>query len=308
MKLVVLDASPAFDGLDLAPLREFGELAVFEKTAPAQVAERLSGASVVLTNKVRLGEAEFSAAPNLKLVTVLATGYDVVDTISAKAHGVTVCNVRGYSTASTAQHAIALLLELTNRVGAHASDVASGGWVARNIWSYNLAPLAELDGKTLLVVGKGAIGSRVAQIAEALGMTTLAGSARRPKELLALLPQADVVSLHCPLAPETRGLVNAEFLMAMKPGALLVNAARGPVVDDQAVADALKSGRLAGYAADVMTTEPPLPENPLLSAQNCLLTPHNAWATDASRERLLAETVENVDKFLAGSPRNVVGG
>ena len=307
MKLVVLDASPAFGGLDLSALEKFGELAVFEKTAPTQVAERISDATVVLTNKVKLGEAEFAAAPNLKLVTVLATGYDVIDTVSAKTHGVTVCNVRGYSTASTAQHAIALLLELTNRVGAHASDVASGGWVARNIWSYNLAPLTELDGKTLLIVGKGAIGSRVATIAEALGMTVLAGSARRPDELISLLPQADVVSLHCPLTPETRGLVNADFLTALKPGALLVNAARGPVVDDLAVADALKSGRLAGYAADVTTTEPPLPENPLLSAPNCVLTPHNAWATDASRERLLAETVENVDKFLAKAPRNVVG-
>ena len=308
MNLVVLDASPAFDGLDLAPLRKHGELTVFEKTSPAQVAERISGATVVLTNKVKLGAAELAAAPNLKLVSVLATGYDVVDVSAAKAHGVTVCNVRGYSTASTAQHAVALLLELTNRVGAHSTDVARGGWIERNIWSYNLAPLTELDGKTLLVVGMGAIGSRVARIAEALGMTVLSGSARRPEELFALLPQADAVSLHCPLTPETRGLINAEFLAALKPGALLVNAARGPVIDDHAVAAALKSGTLAGYAADVTTTEPPLPENPLLTAPSCLLTPHNAWATDASRQRLLAETVENVDKFLAGTPRNVVGG
>ena len=306
MTLVVLDASPAFDGLDLAPLKKHGELIVYDATTPAQVAERISGATVVLTNKVRLGEREFAAAPNLKLVSVLATGYDGIDLEAARAHGVAVCNVRGYSTAATAQHTVALLLELTNRVGAHARDVSEGGWVSRGIWSYRLGPLTELDGKTLLVIGRGAIGSRVATVAEALGMTILFGSARRKEELHALLPQADAVSLHCPLAPETRGLVDGEFLAALKPGAFLINAARGPVIDDLAVAEALKSGQLAGYAADVTTTEPPDPDNFLLSAPNCLLTPHNAWAADASRSRLLAETALNVESFLNGTPRNVV--
>ena len=309
MKITVLDASPALDGLDYAPLRALGELQIHLATTSEALLSRLGDADVVVLNKVHLGATALAAAPVLKLVTVLATGYDVVDTVAAKAAGVTVCNVAGYSTASTAQHAIALLLELTNQVGHHAQRVAQGAWQTRGIWSWAETPLIELEGKTLVVIGYGAIGSRIGQVAQALGMRVLpVTKTLRPStfSLNEALPQADIVLLQCPLTPQTRELVNEEFLEKLRPGALLVNCARGPVIDEAAVADALRSGHLAGFATDVLSTEPPSPDNPLLSAPNALITPHHAWATRASRERLLAETVENIRAFLAGAPRNVV--
>jgi len=309
VRVVALDASPALDDLDLSSLEALGTLTVHAATAPESLAERLADADVVILNKVRLGAAELALAPKLRLITVLATGYDVIDTAAAKAQGVTVCNVAGYSTASTAQHALALLLELTNQVGRHAATVASGEWQRRGIWSWADTPLMELDGKTLVLIGYGAIGSRVARIAEALGMRVLpvVRTAREGTYTLeTALPQADVVLLQCPLTPQTRGLVDAAFLAQLKPGTLLVNCARGPVLDDAAVAAALASGQLAGFATDVTTTEPPTDDNPLLSAPNTLITPHHAWATRAARERLLAETVANIAAFQNGSPRNTV--
>lgn len=309
MKITVLDASPALDDLDYASLRALGELDIYLATTSEALLSRLKDADVVVLNKVRLDATTLAAAPALKLVTVLATGYDVVDATAARAAGVTVCNVAGYSTASTAQHAIALLLELTNQVGHHAQRVAQGAWQARGIWSWAETPLIELEGKTLVVIGYGAIGSRIGQVAQALGMRVLpVTKTSRPGtfSLNEALPQADIVLLQCPLTPQTRELVNEEFLEKLRPGALLVNCARGPVIDEAAVADALRSGHLAGFATDVLSTEPPSPDNPLLSAPNALITPHHAWATRASRERLLAETAENIRAFLAGAPRNVV--
>ena len=309
MTITVLDASPALDGLDLSALAALGTLQVHTATSLSEVPARLATAEIIVLNKVRLGPAELAGAPKLTLITVLATGYDVVDTIAAKAQGVTLCNIAGYSTASTAQHAIALLLELTNQVGTHALGVASGEWVRRGIWSYAQTPLQELDGKTLVLVGYGAIGSRIGTIAKALGMRVLPVTRTRRAgsySLTEALPQADVVLLQCPLTPETRGLVNSAFLTQLRPGTLLVNCARGPVVEERAVAAALESGHLAGFAADVLSTEPPAPDNPLLSAPRCLLTPHLAWATRASRERLLTETVDNIRAFQQGIPRNRV--
>lgn len=309
MTLTVLDASPALDGLDLAALEALGSLTVHAATPAASLPERLADAEVVVLNKVRLGAAELALAPRLKLITVLATGYDVVDLAATRERGVTVCNVAGYSTASTAQHAIALLLELTNQVGLHARHVAEGEWVRRGVWSYAQSPLQELEGKTLVIVGYGAIGSRIGQVARALGMRVLP-VARTQREgtysLAQALPQADVVLLQCPLTPETRHLVDASFLAQLRPGALLLNVARGPVVEEGAVAEALRTGHLAGFAADVLSTEPPSPDNPLLHAPNTLLTPHLAWAARASRERLLAETVGNIRAFVSGTPRNRV--
>jgi glycerate dehydrogenase len=311
VKITVLDAAPALEGLDLHTLSALGELDLYQMTSPNQLTERLADAEIIVLNKVPLTAETLTLAPKLKLVTVLATGHDVVDGAAARAAGVTLCNVAGYSTASTAQHAIALLLELTNQVGQHAASVAAGEWQARGIWSWADTPLMELDGKTLALVGYGAIGGRVGKIAEALGLRVLPVT-RTPREgtypLNEALAQADIVVLQCPLTPATRGLINAETLAMLKPGALLVNCARGPVIDEAAVAAALHSGHLAGFATDVLSTEPPAPDNPLLSAPNTRITPHHAWATKAARERLLAETVANIAAFQAGSPRNVVNG
>lgn len=264
-----------------------------------------------MLNKVRLGADALAQAPRLRLITVLATGHDVVDGAAARAAGITLCNVAGYSTPSTAQHALALLLELTNQVGRHAEAVAQGAWQERGIWSWAETPLTELEGKTLALVGYGAIGGRVARLAEALGMRVLP-VARTLRDstwpLAEALAQADVVVLQCPLTPATHHLINAQTLTLLKPGALLVNCARGPVLDEAAVAAALWSGHLAGFATDVLSTEPPAPDNPLLSAPNTRITPHHAWATRAARERLLAETVANIEAFRSGEPRNVVNG
>ena len=315
--IVVLDALPMNPGdLDWAPLAALGNLRLYDHTATAEVPERITGADVVFTNKVRLDRAAFAAATRLRMVSVLATGYDVVDVGAAREHGVTVCNVPGYSTPSTAQTAVALLLELAYRVGAHADAVRAGEWTHRNIWSFRDHPLVELAGKTLVIVGLGAIGGRVAQIGAALGMRVVAaqlpgrsggGASSCPRvpldEAFAI---ADVVSLHCPLTPLTREMVNAGRLALLKPTAFLVNTARGPLVDEAALADALHAGRLAGYAADVLGVEPPPPDNPLLHAPNCLITPHLAWASRESRQRLLDASVENLRAFLAGAPRNVV--
>ena len=320
MKIIILDSRPMDGGdLDWTPLRALaGEgLVLHEQTAPSQVAERIAGADVVCTNKAPLDAAAFAAAaPRLRLISVLATGVNVIDLDAARAHGVTVCNVPGYSTASVAQATIGLLLELAHGVGHHAEQVRGGAWQRAGVWSFSDRPLVELDGKTLVIVGLGAIGRRVAQIAGALGMTVFA--ARLPGRpdtdgdvprlpLNEALARADAVTLHCPLTPETHGLMNAERLAGMKPSAFLVNTARGPLVDEGAVADALRTGRLAGYAADVLAQEPPDGGSPLLRAPRCLITPHLGWATRESRRRLLDATVANVRAFLAGAPQNVVG-
>lgn len=319
MTIVVLDALPFNPGdLDWAPLRALGELRLHDSTTPHEVAERVADADVVYTNKVRLDESAFEAAPNLRLVSVLATGYDVVDVARARERGVTVCNVPGYSTPSTAQTTIALLLELTHHAGVHAQAVRTGAWTEANTWSFWNHPLVELADKTLAVVGLGTIGRRVAQIATALGMQVVGAqlpgretkSSTDPHPRVALdeaFARADVISLHCPLTPQTRGLVNAERLSRTKPTAFLVNTARGPLVDEEALARALHEGRLAGYAADVLSVEPPSSDNPLLHAPNCLLTPHLAWASRESRQRLMNTSVANLQAFANGHPQNVVG-
>lgn len=322
-KLVVLDADPAAGSglapahargtLDYGVLAEFGELEIHETTPPELVLERAKDADVLFTNKVVLGRATFEKLPKLRLVSVLATGTNVVDLAAARDHGVTVCNVPGYSTASTAQLAIALLLELCHGVGDHSRDVHDGGWARAGRFSYYRTPLVELEGKSLGIFGLGAIGSRVARIADALGMRVLATS-RSPKSdpriemvpLDALLEGSDVLSLHAALTPETERIIRDETLEKMRPGAFLVNVARGPLVDAVAVRRALESGRLGGYAADVLEVEPPPVDHPLVGAPRAILTPHIAWATEAARRRLLAATRENVAAFLAGAPIHVV--
>lgn len=328
MRIVVLDSNPAFGcdsaeaaargTLDTAALSELGDVVIHAGTKPDEIVARCEGAAVVLTNKVVLGPSEISALPKLRLISVLATGVNVIDLDAARAHGVTVCNVPGYSTMSTAQHALALLLELTNHVGLHASHVASGGWQGSEAFSYFRTPLKELAGDVMGVVGYGAIGKQVIALAQALGMQVLVNSrtVRTVDGVVfvdkeTLLRKSDVISLHCPLTDETRHFIDGAALSQMKPGALLINVARGPIVDEEALAQALLSGQIAGAATDVLTSEPPRSDCPLLredvlSTGRCLVTPHVAWATHAARTRLLDVTTKNIDAFLRGAPQNVV--
>jgi len=292
-----------------------GELEVFERSLPEEIVPRAQGAAIVLTNKTPLSADTLAALPNLRGVCVLATGVNVVDIAAAKARGIPVCNIPAYSTASTAQHTIALLLELTNQVGLHDAAVHRGAWVNALDFSFALSPLTELDGLQLGIVGFGAIGRRVGEIAHALGMrVSAAGDARRDRDpdwlertpLDELFRRVDVVSLHCPLSDATRGLVNAARLSSMRPSALLLNAGRGPLVDEAALAHALEQGVIAGAALDVLSEEPPRADNPLLRAPRCVITPHNAWMALAARRRAMKTTVENVRGILQGKPQNVV--
>lgn len=328
MKIVVLDSDPALGcdsapemargRLDTAALDRLGTVELHSRTAPDEVVPRCRGAEVVLTNKVVLGRAEFERLPELRLVSVLATGVNVVDLDAARAGGVTVCNVPGYSTMSTAQHAFALLLELTNQVGLHARDVELGGWVNSEAFSYFRTPLRELSGRVMGVVGFGAIGKRVVAMAQSFGMQVMVHTRteRSVEGVLfvdkgTLLRQSDVVSLHCPLTEDTRHFIDEAALSQMKPDALVINVARGPVVDERALARALVAGRIGGVATDVLETEParrdcPLLQKDVLETGRCLVTPHLAWATFAARERLLSITAENIEAFQNGTPQNVV--
>jgi glycerate dehydrogenase len=315
-KIVVLDAFTFNPGdnpwTDVAAL---GELTVFERSEEAEIVPRALGAELVLTNKTRLDADTLARLPGLRGICVLATGVNVVDVAAATARGIPVCNIPAYSTASTAQHTIALLLELTNHVGKHDRAVHEGAWVTAADFSFTLSPLSELDGLLLGIVGFGAIGRRVAEIARALGMRVVAaGDARREGDpewlervpLDELFRRADVVTLHCPLSDATRGLVNRARLESMRPSALLLNAGRGPLVNEADLADALARGVIAGAALDVLSQEPPEADNPLLRAPRCVITPHNAWLTLAARRRAMRTTAENVRGLLQGTPKNVV--
>lgn len=324
MRIVVLDgftltpnepdrlhdaAEPRWDAL-----MELGEVEVYPRTAGPQIADRIGDAEIALTNKTPIDAAALAACPNLRYVGVLATGTNVVDLAAAKAHGVTVTNVPGYSTASVAQHVFALLLELASRVADHDRSVHGGDWVTSSDFAYTVAPLVELAGKSLGIVGLGDIGTRVARIADAMGMRLLVHSRTKKDvgldvrwcELDELFRESDAVTLHCPLTDATRGLVNAERLGRMKPTAYLINTGRGPLVDEPALAAALRDGVIAGAGLDVLSTEPPSADNPLLTAPNCIITPHVAWATREARSRLMAVVVANVKAFLDGRPQNVV--
>jgi len=309
---VVLDGYTSNPGdLDWEPLKRLGELTVQARTAPERVAESISNADVVLTNKTRLDAATLATVPGLKGVAVLATGFDVVDAAAARRQGIPVCNVPEYGTQSVAQAVFALLLELTNHTGALAASVRQGRWSAGPDFCYWDQPLNELAGQTFGIVGMGRIGVAVARIAEAFGMRVLSHR-RRPDPasvpLDRLLEQSDVLSLHCPLTPDTRGLIDAAHLGRMKPGALLINTGRGGLINEADLAASLASGHLGGAGLDVLSLEPPQPDHPLLSAPNCLITPHVAWATRAARQRLIAVSAQNVAALLAGEPIHVVNG
>jgi glycerate dehydrogenase len=312
MKIVVLDGHALNPGdLDWSPLRALGDCEIHARTAPGELANRAGGADALLTNKCPLRAATLAGLPDLRYIGVLATGYNVVDVAAARTRGVVTTNVPTYGTRSVAQHVLALILELTNHAGHHARSVRDGGWVRSVDWCYWERPLIELDGLTLGIVGFGRIGRAVAELARAFGMNVIVASRRAAAEfpnvpLDELFRRGDIVSLHCPLTPATEGLVNAARLASMKPTAFLVNTSRGPLVVESDLAAALDAGKLAGAALDVLAKEPPAADNPLLSAKNCLITPHHAWATRAARQRLLNVVVENLRAFLAGTPQNVV--
>jgi glycerate dehydrogenase len=307
---VVLDGHTNNPGdLSWAPLEVLGDLMVHPRTPPELVAERIADADVVLTNKTRLDGEGLAAAPRLRGIAVLATGHDVVDGIAARRLGVPVCNVPEYGTASVAQAVFALLLELTNHTGSLAAAVRQGRWSACPDFCFWDETLLELAGLTFGVVGQGRIGEAVARIARAFGMEVLSHR-HHPQpgdvDLDTLLAQSDVVSLHCPLTPQTHGLINADRLARLRPGALLLNTARGALVEETALLEALQSGHLGGAGLDVLCMEPPAPNHPLLSAPRCVITPHVAWASLAARRRLIDATAANVAALLAGSPIHVV--
>lgn len=315
MKIVILDAYAANPGdLSWDEFAALGELTVYDRTAQEYAAARIGDAEVVFINKVRLTDDIFAACPNLKLVSILATGYNIVDLAAAKRRGITVCNVPGYSTRAVVQMTFALLLEICQQVGLHSGAVHTGRWQTCPDFCFWDRPLIELDGKTMGIVGYGAIGSAVGTVAQALGMKLLV-TARHEKpvpegarfvSLPELLAQSDVVSLHCPQTAENARMIDAGALAQMKDGAILINTARGGLLDEQAVADALRSGKLLAAGMDVVSAEPIRADNPLLTAPNCFLTPHIAWAPLETRRRLQTISAENLRAFLAGKPQNVV--
>ena len=312
MKIVVLDGYTNNPGdISWAPIEAVGSLTVHDRSAPDEIVPRVAGADVVLTNKAVVGREAIEALPDLKYIGVLATGYNCVDTTAARARGIPVCNVPEYSTPNVVQATFALLLELTNHVGHHAATVRAGRWSACPDFCYWDGDLVELAGLTLGIVGYGRIGQGVAAVGRAFGMKILAhrrspGGDPECVDLETVLREGDVVSLHCPLTPDTKELIDARRIALMKPSAFLLNTARGALVNEADLAAALNAGRLAGAGLDVLTVEPPPASNPLLTARNCIITPHVAWATRNARRRLIEITAGNLRAFAAGTPRNVV--
>lgn len=317
MKIVELDGYAANPGdLSYDGIKELGELVVYPRTAPEEVVERAKDADIVLINKVNMTAEVIAQLPNLKYIGVLATGYNVVDLAAAKEHGVVVTNIPAYSTDSVAQMTFALILNMTNRVAHYANKNRGGRWSENPDFCYWDTPLHELAGKSLGIVGLGNIGKRVAHIALEFGMEVYAYTSKAASELPefvhkttweGLLAESDILSLHCPLNEDTREIINKKSIDHMKDGAIIINTSRGPLVSEQDVADALESGKLLYYGADVLTEEPPVKENPLLAQKHAFITPHIAWATKEARSRLLKICEKNIKAFLEGSPINVVG-
>ena len=314
MKIVILDGYTANPGdLSWKELETLGELVVYERTSADETVARAADADVVLTNKVLITKEVMAQLPRLKYVGVLATGYNVVDIEAAHHRGIIVTNVPASSTESVAQMVFAHLLTVTNRVEHYAVQNRAERWTNSADFSYSDTLLTELAGKSFGIVGLGNIGKRVAQIAQAFGMNVIALTSKttlpegiKKASLIELLAQSDVLSLHCPLTPDTHHLINADTLKLMKPTSILINTGRGPLVDDQAVADALKAKRLYAFCADVLTEEPPKADNPLLGLPNAYTTPHIAWATVEARARLIQVAIDNVKAFASGQPQNIV--
>lgn len=317
MKAVILDGFTTNPGdLSWNWLEEKCELTVYDRTPAEKIAERCMGYDIIITNKTPLTEETLSQLPDCKFIALLSTGYNVVDCKYAAARGIPVSNIPTYSTAAVAQLTFAVLLELTNKVALHNAAVKNGEWTDCADFCFRKAPLQELFGKTMGIIGFGKIGQAVASIAHAFGMKVIAHTANPDKykdaenvvftSLDELLEKADVVSLHCPLTDKTTGMVSSDFLGKMKKTAYLINTSRGPVLDEKAVAEALKNGVIAGAGVDVLSTEPPKADNPLLGCENCIITPHIAWAGFETRARLLGVLKENIFAFLDGKPINTV--
>ena len=319
MKIVVLDGYTENPGdISWGPIEALGEVTVYDRTAYEEsplIAERIGDAEIVVMNKTPISKETIDKCPNIKLIAVLATGYNVVDYNYAKEKGIPVCNVPTYGTASVSQFSIALLLEICHHVGHHSESVHAGNWANNADWCYWDYPLIELEGKTIGIIGFGRIGQAEGRVAKALGMNVLAYDLY-PNEtgrviaeyvdLDTLFAKADVITLHCNLTPENTGMINKDTIAKMKDGVILINNARGQLIVEQDVADALNSGKMGAAGLDVVYTEPIKADNPLLQAKNCIITPHISWAPKESRQRIMDITVDNVKAFLNGAPQNVV--
>jgi glycerate dehydrogenase len=318
MKIIVLDGYTLNPGdLTWDDLEALGECLIYDRSAPEQIIPRAIEAEIILTNKTVLSAKTIGSLMKLKHISVLATGYNIVDIEAARERGIPVSNVPSYGTESVAQMVFAHLLNLTQNVAHHAQTVQEKQWSSCPDFCYWITPLVELQGLTMGIVGFGRIGRATAKLAQAFGMKVIAYDITSPSgmpegcemvKLDDIFRKADVISLHCPLTPDTANLINKQRLALMKPTAFLINTSRGPLIDEQALADALNSERLAGAGLDVLSIEPVTKHNPLLAAKNCFITPHIAWATQAARKRLLQVTIDNVTAFLAGKPQNVVNG
>ncbi len=316
MKIVILDGYTTNSGdLSWDSIKQLGDLTVYDRTSNDRIISRCQDAEAVLTNKVILTAEIISALPKLKYIGVMATGYNVVDIDAARSRGIVVTNVPAYSTASVAQLVFAHLLNIASQVALHDSQVHEGKWVNSVDFCFYAAPLIELDGKQIGIVGLGQIGSAVARIAQAMGMKVAAYTSKSQEQLgdgitkmslEQLFATSDVVTLHCPLTPDTKYIVNAERLATMKANAIIINTGRGPLVNEQDLADALNNGTIAAAAVDVLSCEPPKADNPLLTAKNCHITPHIAWASQAARTRLIATLASNLQAFINGNPVNNV--
>jgi len=317
MKIVILDGYTENPGdLSWEGIEKFGDLTVYDRTPEDKVIERISGAEIVFTNKTPVSKAAIESNPKLQFIGVLATGYNIVNVAAAKEAGVVVSNIPTYGTDAVAQYAMALLLEMCHHVGEHSDCVKAGEWTNNKDWCFWNHPLIELAGKTLGVIGFGRIGQRTAEIAMAFGMNILAYDEYQNKALESdrcryvsldeLLANSDAISLHCPLFPSTEGIINKDTIAKMKDGVMIINTSRGPLIVEADLRDALNSGKVAGAAVDVVSTEPIKMDNPLLQAKNMIITPHIAWAPKESRKRLMDIAVENLQAFVNGSPENVV--
>ena len=317
MKIVVLDGYTLNPGdISWEGMEAFGEVTVYDRTKAEDVVERIGDAEVVYTNKTPITKETMDACPGMKFIGVLATGYNIVDVAAAKEKGIPVSNIPTYGTAAVSQFAIALLLELCHHIGEHSDAVKAGEWTSNPDWCFWKYPLVELAGKNMGIIGFGRIGQDTGKIAQALGMKVLAYDAfKRPElesdtckyvDLDTLLAQSDVISLHCPLFPDTEGIINKDTIAKMKDGVMIINDSRGPLIVEQDLRDALDSGKVAGTALDVVSTEPIQMYNPLLGAKNVILTPHIAWAPKESRQRLMDIAVDNLKCYVDGKPQNVV--
>ena len=319
MKMVILDGYTENPGdLSWSELEKLGELTVYDRTSltdEEEIAARIDNADILLTNKTPVSAAALDKNPGVKYISVLATGYNIVDVEAARARGIPVSNVPAYGTAAVAQFAIAMLLEICHHVAHHSETVHAGRWEQSPDWCYWDYPLIELQGKTMGIIGFGRIGQQTGRIAKAMGMNILATGSRPTDsgreiaeyvELDELLARSDVIALHCPLFPSTQGIISRENIAKMKDGVILLNNSRGPLIDEQALADALNSGKVYAAGLDVVSTEPIRGDNSLLKAKNCFITPHISWAPKESRQRIMDCTVENIKAFLDGEPVNVV--